>query len=113
MNIPQSFLDAQAAAFQDKLITLLETVATNDALGGVKLSAGTAVSMHSCNVQYVNDKITAEEYGLKIGQDIIVTGSDLPVGAGAFIRYGGITFRVIEAPHYDAYTKLLAVRVDP
>jgi len=113
MNIPQSFLDAQAAAFQDKLITLLETVSTNDALGGVTLSAGTAVSMHPCNVQYVNDKITAEEYGLKIGQDIIVTAAALPIGKGDFIRYGGITFRVLEAPQYDAYIKLFAERVDP
>jgi len=112
MKIPQSFLDAQAATFCDKLITLLSTVETTNELGGVSLSPGTAVSMHPCNVQIVGDKLTAEEYGLRIGKDIVVTAAELPVETGAFIRYNGLTFRVVEAPKYDAYTRLLAKRVD-
>ena len=113
MKIPQSFLDAQAATFYDRLITLLDTDETIDALGGITRSPGTALSMHQCNVQFVSDKLTVEEYGLRIGQDIIVTAATLPIGKGDFIRCGGITFRVVEAPRYDAYVKLLAKRVDP
>jgi len=111
MRIPQSFLDAQAAAFQDKTITLLEIIMTQGTLGGTIVSPGAPVSEHACNAQYVNDRLTAEEYGLVIGQDIIVTATALPIEKGAFIRYAGTTFRVVEAPRHDSHVKLLAKRV--
>jgi len=111
MQIPQSFRDAQAAAFQDKEITLLETVTARGALGGVTNTPGVDVSAHACNVQVVSDKLTAEQFGLELGRDIIVTAAQLPIEKDAFIRWNGEIYRVEEAPHYDAYVKLLAKRV--
>lgn len=111
MNIPQSFLDAQAAAFQDKTIALLATVTTTGALGSVTKSPGASVSTHTCNVQYASDKLLVEQYGLVVGQDIIVTaGVGLSIAKDAFISYGGAVFRVIEAPRCDSHVKLIAKR---
>jgi len=113
MNISQSFRDAQAAAFQDKQISLLATVTSTGTLGSVTKSPGAAVSTHACNVQYASDKLLVEQYGLVIGQDIIVTAGSLPVSKDAFISYGGVVFRVIETPHCDSHVKLIAKRWQP
>lgn len=110
MNIPQSFRDAQAAVFQDKTVALLATVTTTGALGSVTKSPGASVSTHACNVQYAADKLLVEQYGLVIGQDIIVTAGSLPIIKDAFISYDGIVFRVIETPHCDSHVKLIAKR---
>jgi len=111
MQIPQSFKDAQAAAFQDKSIMLLATITTTGSLGSVTVAPGADVSTHTCNVQFVADKLLAEQYGLELGRDIIVTAASLSIEKGAFIRYASIIYRVVEAPRYDAYVKLLAKRV--
>ena len=111
MQIPQSFLEAQAAAFQDKSITLLATVTTTGSLGSATVSPGADISAYACNVQYVADKLIAEQYGLELGRDIIVTAAALPIEKGAFIRYADVTYRVVEAPRYDSHVELLAKRV--
>lgn len=113
MNIPQSFRDAQAAAFQDKQISLLTTVTATGTLGSVTKSPGTVVSTHACNVQYASDKLLVEQYGLVIGQDIIVTAGSLPITKDAFISYAGTVYRVIETPRCDSHVKLVAKRWQP
>ncbi|HWQ98923.1 MAG TPA: hypothetical protein VN538_12645 [Clostridia bacterium] len=113
MNIPQSFLDAQAAAFQDKQISLLATVSTTGALGSVTKSPGAVVSIHACNVQYAADKLLVEQYGLVVGQDLIVTAGALPIAKDSFISYDGVVFRVIETPRSDSHVKLIAKRWQP
>lgn len=111
MRIPASFFAAQATAMQDKSIERLATVESTGALGGVYAAPGEALSSHDCNVQVVSDKLLAEEYGLAIGRDILVTARELPIEKGEFIRYAGQAYRVVEAPKYDAYQKLIAKRV--
>lgn len=113
MNIPQSFLDAQAAAFQDKQISLLATVSTTGALGSVTKSPGAVVSTHACNVQYATDKLLVEQYGLVVGQDLIITAGALPIAKDSFISYDGFVFRVVETPQFDSHVKLIAKRWQP
>jgi len=113
MNIPQSFLDAQAAAFQDKQISLLATVTSSGTLGSVTKSPGAVVSTHTCNVQYAADKLLVEQYGLVVGQDLIVTAGSLPIAKDSFISFAGVVFRVIETPHADSHVKLIAKRWQP
>ena len=108
MYIPSSFQRVQAATFQDKTIYLLETVETEGALGGKTKTYGEAVSGHPCNVQVVRDVQLSEQYGLVIGRDIVVTAGTLDISKDSFIRYGNDVYHVLEAPKYDAYTKLLA-----
>ena len=111
MRIPNSFFAAQATAMQDKSIERLKTITSTGALGGVYEAPGDAISAHDCNVQIVADRLLAEEYGLAIGRDILVTAQELPIEKGEFIRYAGQNYRVVEAPKYDAYQKLIAKRV--
>jgi hypothetical protein len=111
MRIPDSFFAAQAAAMQDKVFERLETITSTGELGGVYETPGEAISSHACNVQIVSDKLLAEEYGLAIGRDILVTARELPIEKGEYIRYAEQAYRVIEAPRYDAYQKLIAKRV--
>ena len=110
MNIPDSFYTAQAR-LQDKSIDRLATVETTGSLGGVYPSPGEVVSSHACNVQIVTDKLLAEEYGLVIGRDILVTARSLPVEKGEYVRYAGDVYKVVETPTFDAYQKLIAKRV--
>lgn len=113
MNIPASFLQAQATVFQDKTIALLATVTTTGSLGSVTKSPGASVSTHSCNVQFASDKLLIEQYGLVAGQDIIITAGSLPIVKDNFVSYDGVVYRVIETPRFDSHVKLIAKRWQP
>lgn len=112
MRIPDSFKAAQAAAFQDKHIEHLSTDTHTGTLGGSVTTPGQDVlGSYPCNVQVVTDQLLAQEYGLMVGQDIQATAASLPIQKGEYLRYAGQIYRVVEAPRYDAYQKILAKKV--
>ena len=76
MNIPQSFKDAQKAAFQDKSIQHYTKVFTTDSEGHKIAGTPTLVATYTVNAQVLSDKVEAEAWGLEVTRDIRITCSD-------------------------------------
>jgi len=113
MEIPESFRNAQKAAFQDKTIAHHVAVSTTGALGGVTVApAVTSSGSYSVNLQVVKDVLEAQEWGLTVNKDVRITSSDaLPIPIGDYVKHGSETYRVIQRIDADSYWLLYGKRV--
>lgn len=111
MYIPESFRSA-IGVLQDKTLEVLPKTVTQSALGRpVETWGDTATETLHANVQPITDALLAQQFGLTAGTDLRATG-DLPIEKGAFVRFGGHVYKVIENPHFDSHDELLLKRVD-
>lgn len=109
MHIPASFLTAQAAAFQDKTIVHRPKQTNTGALGSVTISPGAASeTTYLVNFQLLNDKLLADEWGLALARDALMTRSTTaPIVAGDYVQYGGVVYLVVGVPSHDSHYKWL------
>lgn len=108
MNIPDSFKAAQKAVFQDKTISYRPASIATGSLGSKTSSPGTITNTYKVNFQLIRDAVTAQEWGLVIARDAIVTCSDaLPIADGDYIQYAGAVYKVVGRPSFDSHTKLM------
>jgi len=115
MRIPDSFKAAQAAVFQDKTIAWHAAEQSIGSLGGVyQTPAEEATASYSdVNVQVLSDALLAQEYGLVVGRDILITRStSLPIPQGDFINWEGATYRVVTNIAHDSHCRLLGEKVN-
>ena len=113
MNIPASFKAAQQKAFQDKSIMIRPAVEVTGSLGSVTVDAGASIGTVLASVQYISDAIFAQEWGLTVAQDAVMTRStSCQLFKGDFVQYNGTVFRVIEAPVHDSHWRWLLKATD-
>lgn len=113
MNIPASFKVAQQKAFQDKTVMIRPAVEVIGSLGSVTVDAGASIGTVLASVQYVSDAIFAQEWGLTVAQDAIMTRSvSCQLFKGDFVQYNGTVFRVIEALAHDSHWRWLLKATD-
>lgn len=111
MRIPGSF-KAAIAVLQDKVLEVLPKTTSQSTLGRpVETWGETASESFAANVQPITDALLAQQYGLMAGTDLRATGV-FTIGKGAFVRYAGHVYKVIENPHFDSHDELLLKRVD-
>lgn len=111
MQIPGSF-KAAIAVLQDKVLEVLPKTVAQSSLGRPVETWGETVSeSFAANVQPITDALLAQQYGLMAGTDLRATGV-FTIGKGAFVRYDGHVYKVIENPHFDSHDELLLKRVD-
>lgn len=111
MRIPGSFKRA-FVPLQDKTLEVLPKTTTQSTLGRpVETWGETASESFAANVQPITDALLAQQYGLMAGTDLRATGV-FTIGKGAFVRYAGHVYKVIENPHFDSHDELLLKRVD-
>lgn len=105
MNIPDSFKQKQAEVFQDKKVEHFLPVETKGSLGTKTATpATTASGEYIVNFQIVTDALKAQEWGLVVNKDAIMTKSvAISVADGDFIKYNGSTYRVCGVLTFDAY----------
>jgi len=107
MNIPQSFKDAQKAAFQDKTIQHYTKTSTKDAEGHVIAGTPTLVGPYTVNASVISDKLVAEAWGLKVSRDILITCSEvLAIARNDLIKWKDQFYEVVGDDSRDAYTAL-------
>lgn len=113
MNIPASFKAAQQKAFQDKSIMIRPAVEVTGSLGSVTVDAGASIGTVLASVQYISDAIFAQEWGLTVAQDAVMTRStSCQLLKGDFVQYNGTVFRVVEAPVHDSHWRWLLKATD-
>jgi len=113
MIIPQSFRDAQKKAFQDKTIEHHARVETVGSLGG-KTSAPAVSSSGSylVNLQVIKDALVAQQWGLTVNKDCIITCSDaLPIPVADYVVHGSDTYRVVDSTASDSHITLYGKKV--
>lgn len=112
MRTPYSFKQAQKSVFQDKTFHCMKSMTVTGSIGSVTTQPDRKTrKKFTGNVQFVSDKMIAEEYGLRVGIDITVTSSEsLGIKKGDYIEYGSELYRVTEAPEYDSYCAYYAIR---
>lgn len=116
MKIPDSFRRAQRAIFQDKTIAHHPAVDSTDALGGKYKGPTEApkASYTGVNVQVLSDALAAQEYGLRLGMDVLLTCADpLCIPAGDYVQWGAGMYRITAVLQHDSHIRLLGKRVDP
>lgn len=112
MRIPNSFKQAQKRVFQDKRIYHMRAKDVVGSLGSIVTEPDPETRRaYTANVQYVSDRMTAEEYGLRIGIDLRITASaPLCIQKGDYVEFGHNLYRVTETPKYDSYCAYYAAR---
>lgn len=114
MKIPDSFRRAQRAVFQDKTIAWHPAVEITGALGGkyTAPSESPQATYTDVNVQVLSDALVAQEYGLTVGRDILITRSEaLPIPDGDFVEWESGTYRIVAALNHDSHSRLLGEKV--
>lgn len=114
MKIPDKFKDMQARVFQDKTVEHFLPVSVSGSLGTPTSRPADAPSGgYQVNVMLVTDDLKAQEWGLTVNRDAVMTASfPPPVEDGHFIRYNGQFYRVAGVQPFDAYTLCLLKAVD-
>lgn len=113
VNISASFTAAQQAAFQDKPVKIRPAVEVTGGLGSVSTQAGSVSETVLANFQYVSDKLLAEEWGLTISKDAVMTRTvSCELFKGDFVQYDSTVFRVIEAIRHDSHWKWIMKATD-
>lgn len=112
MVIPDSFKRAQAI-LQDKTIKCFLPVETKGSLGTVTVKpSAQAYAAFKGNFQIVTDVIKAQEYGLTVNRDAVVTAAhDVGVSPGDFLTCGSC-YRVVGIAKHDSHTKYLLKAVE-
>ena len=112
MRIPDSFKQAQKRVFQDKRICHMRAKDVVGSLGSVVTEPDPETRRaYTANVQYVSDRIIAEEYGLRIGTDLCITVSEpLCIQKGDYVEFRQHLYCVTETPKYDSYCAYYAAR---
>lgn len=113
MIIPQSFKDAQKAAFQNKTIAHHVAVPSTGTLGSKSVApAVTSSGSYQVNLQVIKDALEAQAWGLVVNKDVRVTSSDdLPIPNGDFIKYASETYRVVQRINADSYWLIYGQKV--
>ena len=79
---------AQAAAFQDKTISLRPKATTTGALGSKTLGPGSVSATYLANLQIISDQVLAQEWGLQVGKDAFMTRSTTaPIVQADYVQY--------------------------
>ena len=108
MRISDSFKNTQKKVFQDKTVSHRALVKTTGSLGSVTTGPGSVSATYSVNFQLLQDAVLAQEWGLVLARDAMITSSDfLPINHGDFIQYGGSVYKVVGKPVHDSHTKLM------
>ncbi len=109
MKIPDSFKEAIANTFMDKEVSLRALVETTGSLGSVTRGpASTSSGTYSCNLQVISDAITAQEWGLTIGQDAKLTATEaIPCKRGDYLDYKAQVFRIEGILQRDSHQVLM------
>lgn len=108
MRISDAFKVAQRKTFQDKTIDHRPKVETKGSLGSVTVGPGAVAASYQVNFQLLSDALVAQEWGLVVAQDAVVTSSDpLPIEGGDFVQYSGKVYRVVGRPVFDSHDKLM------
>ena len=108
MRISEAFKSAQRATFQDKTIKHRPKVETTGSLGSVTVTPGLVAEMYQVNFQLMSDALVAQEWGLVVARDAIVTSSErLPIEVGDFVEKDGGVYRVIGHPIFDSHDQLM------
>lgn len=112
MNIPNSFKEAQRRAFQDKCFCHMKSKEIVGSLGSITTEPDRCrCHRHVANVQYVQNEMIAEEYGLRLGVDIQITVSEpICIEKGDYVECGQYLYKVTETMKYDSYCAYYAVR---
>ena len=111
MKIPTSFSKAIANVFYDKTVSIIETIETVDAEGGVKIVPGTEVlNSFVGNVNFSNLKEVQEELGLTYDIDVTITTSFEDVKVNDYILYGGFNFVITDVIPYDSHSMIVATK---
>ena len=112
MQIPKNFKQVQKRVFQDKIFYHMKAEVATGGLGSVTMKPDhKSRKAYTGNVQFVSDKMIAEEYGLRIGVDINITSSDpLNMEKSDYIEYESELYKLTETPKYDSYCAYYAVR---
>lgn len=107
VHIPVSFKMKQAEVFQDKPVEHYLPVETKGSLGTITTAPATEMSgEYLVNFQMVTDALKAQEWGLIVNKDAIMTKSTaVPVVEGHFIKHNGSTYRVCGILSFDSYTQ--------
>lgn len=113
MIIPQSFRDAQRKAFQDKTIEHHIKVESAGALGGkTSAPAVTSSGSYQVNLQIVKDALVAQQWGLTVNKDCIITcSSSLPIPVADYVVHGSDTYRVVDSTASDSHITLYGKKV--
>lgn len=108
MKIPESFKTAQKHAFQDKTVEHYRlSEMTQDSEGNDIKGVETLVGTYQVNLNYVTDRVVAEEWGLRIDKDINVSYSDLlDIRHNDLIKHNNVLFEVIGKVVKDSHTAL-------
>lgn len=113
MLIDDRFKAIQKAVFQDKTVSLRPAEETVGTLGSVIRTPGAIIGTARVNFQMLSDRLVAEEYGLTVNKDALMTCSDpVGVGKGDYVQYGGAVYLVHETPSFDSHFKWLLRRTD-
>lgn len=108
MRISESFKAAQRATFQDKVIKHRPAVQSTGSLGSVTTGPGAATASYQVNFQLISDALVAQEWGLVVAQDAVVTCSDpLHVANGDYVQYKDKVYKVVGKPDHDSHSKLM------
>lgn len=108
MRVPDSFKALQQAVFQDKVIQHRPAVQSTGSLGSVTTGPGAATASYQVNFQLISDALVAQEWGLVVAQDAVVTSSDdLPIANGDYVQYKDKVYKVVGKPDHDSHTKLM------
>ena len=108
MKIPDKFKDIQARVFQDKTVEHFLPISSSGSLGTPTSQPADAPSgRYQVNFMLVTDDLKAQEWGLSINRDAVMTASFPPP-----VRYNGQFYRVTGVQPFDAYTRYLLKAVD-
>lgn len=111
MKIPIGFTDTQKAIFQDKKIMYYPAKENKGSLGSIitEPAIEQGITIEGVNVQIISDVLLAQEWGLTVGRDIVITCSiSHHIEKGDFIAYCDDLYVVEGAPHADSHYKYMA-----
>lgn len=108
MQISDMLKNIQRNLFQDKEIAHRPKVETKGSLGSITVGPGAIAQTYPVNFQLISDALMAQEWGLVVAQDAVVTSSDpLPIELSDYVQHGGKVYRVVGHPVHDSHDKLI------
>lgn len=109
MLITDSFKDAINRTFMDKTVKYRPAVEVVGGLGSVVIKpADISAGSYKCNVQVLSDAVTAQEWGLTVGQDLKLTTTEpIPCERADYLDYSGKVYRIDGIIERDSHQVLM------
>ena len=109
MYIPNQMKKKIADTFYDKTISVLARITTTDIEGGVTSRGLGETATFKGNVNFSNNKLIKEEYGLDYDINISITTDYDNLELHSFIGYEGKVYEVTDILPFDSHILIVGV----